>query len=183
MGESASRSNIVNIQSSESEQEDNGEDVIDNSSVLDSSSDHPAGQVVPSEGPVREYMGGSVQQPSGQVPSASHIPGSVRDTHVNVGTFATAGVCTTSESAGPSLLCSAHPTSWQPGCAVCDVAVVHASKAPVYDPKMAVADRLLGRIAKPQLMLSSWGLLGSRWPNMSAISRNQWWLKRLVTLW
>ena len=45
---------IVDIQTSESEQEDLGEDIRDNSSVLDSSSDSPAGQEVPSEGPGRE---------------------------------------------------------------------------------------------------------------------------------
>ena len=149
VGETASCPNIVDIQTSESEQEGKGEDVIDDSSLLDSSSDPPAGQVDPSEGPVGEYTGGSVPQPSGQVLPASHIPGSISDTHINVGTFTTTGVCTTSELAGPSLLCSAHPTSWQPGCAVCDVALVHASKVPVYDPKIAVTDRLLGCIAKP----------------------------------
>ena len=49
---------IVNIQTSESEQEDLGEDIRDDSSVLDSSSNSPAGQEVPSKGPGREYMAG-----------------------------------------------------------------------------------------------------------------------------
>ena len=90
----------------------------------------------------------SVPQPSGQVLTGAHIPASISNMHINVGSIATAGVCTTLEEALPSLLCSAHPTSWQPGCAVCDLALVHASKAPVYDPKLAVADRLLGCIAR-----------------------------------
>ena len=137
---------IVDIQTSESEQEDHGEDVRDDSSVLDSSSDSPLEHKVPSFGPGREYTASLVPKPPGQVPASLHIPASVNNMHINVGTVATAGVRTTSEEAPPSLLCSAHPTSWQPGCAVYDQALVLTSKAPVYDPKMAVADRLLGRI-------------------------------------
>ena len=60
----------------------------------------------------------------------------------------------------PSLLCSAHPTSWQPGCAVCDLALVHASKAPVYDPILAVADRLLGHIARASTHAVELGTVG-----------------------
>ena len=92
-------------------------------------------------------MDSNVPKPPGQVPTVSHIPSSVSSMHINVGMIATAGVRTTSEVALPSLLCSAHPTSWQPGCVVCIQALVLSSKAPVYDPKMAVADRLLGRRA------------------------------------
>ena len=125
-----------------------GEELRDDSSFLDSSSNSPAGHEVPSIGSGREYTTRSVLQPSGQVLSGLHIPASVSNTHVNVGLITTAGVHITSEEALPSLLCSAHPTSWQPGCAVCDLAMVHSSKAPVYDPKMAVTDRLLGHVAR-----------------------------------
>ena len=119
------------VQTSESEQEDLGGEYKEDSSLLDSSSDSPAGHDVPSVSPGREYMVGLVPQPPGQVPPDLHIPASVSSTHVNVCTVAAAGVCTTSEEAWPSLLCSAHPTSWQPGCVVCDQALVLSSKAPV----------------------------------------------------
>ena len=151
---------IVNVQTSESEQEDHGEDIRDNYSFLDSSSDPPAGQGVLSEGPGREYTARSVPQPPGQVPSGAHIPASISNMHVNVGSIATAGVRTTQEEALPSLLCSAHPTSCQPGCAVCNLTLVHASKAPVYDPKLAVADRLLGRIARAPTHAVKLGTVG-----------------------
>ena len=60
----------------------------------------------------------------------------------------------------PSLQCSAHTTSWQPGCVVCDQALVLSSKAPVYDPKMAVADRLLGQKATKPTHAVELGLVG-----------------------
>ena len=147
-------SNIIDIRTSKSEREDLGEGVEDNSSVLDSSIDPPAGQEIPSIGPAGGYTGVTFPQPSG------HTPGSVSDMHINVGTFATAGLCTTSELAPPALMCSAHPTTWQPGCVVCDVVLVHMSKAPVYDPKMAVADRLLGHITKPPTHAVELGVVG-----------------------
>ena len=103
---------VIDVQTSESEQEDLGEEFKEDSSLLDSSSDSPAGHKVPSVGPGREYTVGSVPQPPGQVPPDLHIPASVSNMHINVGTVATAGVRTTSEEAWPSLLCSAHPTSW-----------------------------------------------------------------------
>ena len=84
----ANAAHIVDIQSSESEQEDHGEDIVDDSSVLNSSSDSPAGQVVPSEGPGGEHMVGSVPQPTGQVPSNTHISASISSMHVNVSTIA-----------------------------------------------------------------------------------------------
>ena len=121
--------------------------IREDSSLLDSSSDSPLEHEVPSVSPGRKYTDSAVPKPPGQVPTVSHIPSSVSSTHVNVGMIATAGVRTTSEVALPSLLCSAHPTFWQPGCVVCNQALVLSSKAPVYDPKMAVADRLLGRRA------------------------------------
>ena len=151
---------VIDIQTSESEQEDHGEDIVDDSSVLDSSSDSPAGQVTPSEGPGREYTVGTGPKPPGQVPSDTHFSASISSKHINVGTIATAGVHTTLEAAVPSLLCSVHPTSWQLGCAVCNVVLVHASKAPVYDPKMVVNDRLLGRIAKPPTHAVKLGVVG-----------------------
>ena len=154
MGEHGS--NIIDIWTSESEQEDLGEGVEDDSSVLDSSSDPPAGQGIPSEGPVGGYTGIAVPQPSGPIPSAFHTPDSVSNTH-NVGTFATAGLRTTSELAALVLMCSAHPTTWQPGCTVCDVMLVHA---PVYDPKLAVTDRLLGCITKPPTHAVELGFVG-----------------------
>ena len=142
--EPVQRCRIIDVQTSESEQEDLGEEIREDSSRLDSSSDSPVEHEVPSVSPGRKYIVGSVPKPPGQVPTDSLIPSSVSSTHINVGMVATAGVCTTSEEALPSRLCSAHPTSWQPGCAVCDQALVLSSKAPVYDPKMAVTDRLLG---------------------------------------
>ena len=151
---------IIDVQTSESEQEDLGEEFREDSSLLDSSSDSPDGHKVPSVGPGRKYTVGSVPKPPGQVPPDAHIPASVSNTHVNVSMVATAGVRTTSEEALPSLLCSAHPTSWQPGCAVCDQALVLSSKAPVYDPKMAVADRLLGRTATPPSHAVELGVVG-----------------------
>ena len=151
---------IVNIQTSKSEQEDLGEDIRDNFSVLDSSSNSPARQGVPSKGPGKEYTASSVPQPSGQVLSGAHIPASISSTHVNVSSIATAGARTTLEETPPSLLCSAHPTSWQPGCTVCDLMLVHASKAPVYDLKLAVADRLLGHIARAPTHAVELGTVG-----------------------
>ena len=151
---------VIDVQTSKSEQEDLGEEYKEYSSLLDSSRDSPAMHDVPSVGPGREYTAGSVPQPPGQVPPGSHIPASVSNMHINVGTVTTAGIHTTSEEALPPLLCSAHPTSWQPGCMVCDQVLVLSSKAPVYDSKMAVADRLLGRKARE---LKKGGLGGSNW--------------------
>ena len=132
---------IIDIQTSYSDQDNHGEKLRDNSSVLDSSSDHLVEPVVPSIGSVGEQTGGEVPQPFGQVPPTMITPGSVSNTH-NVGTITTTGLCRPAESL-VSVQCSAHSTSWQPGCPVCDVALVHASEAPVTDPKMAVTDRLL----------------------------------------
>ena len=127
---------IVDIQTSDSDQDDHGEELRDNSSVLDSSSDRLVKPVVPSVGSVGGQTGSAIPQPIGQVPPTMVTPGSVSNTH-NVGTIATAGLCGPAESLA-YLQCSAHSTSWQPGCAVCDVTLVHTSEAPVTDPKMAV---------------------------------------------
>ena len=98
------RRRIVDVQTSESEQEDLGEEIREDSSLLDSSSYSPVKHKVPSISPGRKYTVGSVPKPPGQVPADSHIPSSVSSTHVNVSMVATAGVRTTSEEALPSLL-------------------------------------------------------------------------------
>ena len=150
---------IINIQTSESKQEDLGEDLEDESSVHESSSDSPAMQVVPSVGSVGGQTGLSVPQPLGQVLPTMHTSSSASNTH-NVGTFTSAGL---RDSAGPPLVdlqCSAHSTTWQPGCAVCDVALVHASKAPVIDPKLVVTERLLGHITNRPTHAVELGVVG-----------------------
>ena len=54
--------------------------------------------------------------------SGSQTIASVCSMHISVGRVTTAGVHTTEELANmPSLCCSVHTKSWQPGCAVCDV--------------------------------------------------------------
>ena len=60
-----------------------------------------------------------------------------------------------------SLRCSVHTKSWQPGCAVCDQALLLSSKATAVDPrKMAVADRLLGRVGTKPTYAVELGLVG-----------------------
>ena len=54
----------VDIQTSESEQEDHGDEIGDDSSVLDSSSDPPARHEVPSVGPGGGYTSGAALPPS-----------------------------------------------------------------------------------------------------------------------
>ena len=93
--EQPAAAHIVDVQTSKSEHRDHGKDIRDNLSLLDSSSDPPAGQGVLSEGPGREYMARSVPQPPGQVPSGANIPASISNMHINVGSIATAGVHTT----------------------------------------------------------------------------------------
>ena len=129
----------VDIQTSKSEQEDLGDDIEVDSSILESSSDPPARHEVPSVSPGGGYTTGSA------LPSCSHTSASVSSKHVNVSMITPAGVCTTPEEAVmSSLRCSAHPTSWQPGCVVCDQTLLLSSKKPIIDPKMVVADWLLG---------------------------------------
>ena len=95
----------VDIQTSESEQEDLGDELEEDSSVLDSSSNPPARHEVPSVSPGGGYTAGSV------LPTGLHTPASVSSTHVFVGMVTPAGVCTTPEEAAmPVLRCSAHPT-------------------------------------------------------------------------
>ena len=145
----------VDIQTSESEREDLGHEIEEVSSVLNSSSDPPARHEVPSFSPGRGYTARLA------LPSGSHTSASVSSMHVCVGTITPAGVCTTPEEAAmPVLRCSAHPTSWQPGCAVCDQTLLLSSKAPIIDPKMAVADRLLGRKSTKPTFAVELGLVG-----------------------
>ena len=150
---------MIDIQTSESKQEDLEEDLEDESSVHKSSSDSPARRVVPSVGSVGGQTGLWVPQPLGQVPPTMHTSSSVSNTH-NVGTFASAGLRDSAETPLVSFQCSAHSTTWQPGSTVCDVALVHAAKAPVGDPKMAVADWLLGCITKPPTHAVELGVVG-----------------------
>ena len=60
----------------------------------------------------------------------------------------------------PSLRCSVHTKSWQPGCAVCDQALLLSSKTTDIDPRMAVADRLLGRQSTKPTYAVELGLVG-----------------------
>ena len=145
----------VDIQTSESEQEDHGDEIGDDSSVLDSSSDPPARYEVPSVGPGGGYTAVEALPPS------SHTSTSVSSTHISVGTITPAGVhIIPDQSAMPVLRCSAHPTSWQPGCAVCDQALILSSKATIIDPEMAVADHLLGRKSTKPTYAVELGLVG-----------------------
>ena len=105
------------------------------------------------------FVGLSVPQPSGQVLLTMHTSSSVSNTH-NVSTFTTAGLRNSAEPPLVAIQCYAHSTTWQPGCVVCDVALVHAAKAPVIDPKLAVPDRLLGRITKPPTHAVKLGVVG-----------------------
>ena len=146
----------VDIQTSESEREDLGDELEEDSSVLDSSSDPPARHEVPSVSPGGGYTADSA------MPTGSHTSASVSSMHICVSTVTPAGVHTTPEEAAmPVLWCSAHPTSWQPGYAVCDQALLLSSKAPIIDPKMAVADRLLGRKSTKTTYDVELGLVGS----------------------
>ena len=63
---------MIDIQTSESEQEDLGEDLKEESSVHESSRDSPARQVVPSVGSVGGQTDLMVPPPSGQVPLTMH---------------------------------------------------------------------------------------------------------------
>ena len=149
---------IVDIPSSESEVGDLGDDDERDSSVLESSSDSNLVQNVPSVGP-------SDRQTTETIPmeqASTHTVASVSNMHVNVGQVATAGVHTTEDSVEiPSLRCSVHTKSWQPGCTVCDQALLLSSKATAVDPrKMAVADRLLGRQGTKPSHAVELGLVG-----------------------
>ena len=145
----------VDIQTSESELEDHGDYIEEDSSVLDSSNDPPLRHKVPTVGPVGGYTADKALPPS------SHTSASVSSMHVNVSTVTPAGVCTIPDkSAMPVLWCSAHPTSWQPGCAVCDQALLLSSIAPIIDPKMAVTDQLLGRTSTKPTHAVQLGLVG-----------------------
>ena len=149
---------IVDIPSSESEVENFGDDDERDSSVLESSSDSNLVQNVPSVGP-------SDRQTTETIPmeqASAHTVASVSNTHVNVGQVAAAGVHTNGDSVEtPSLRCSVHTKSWQPGCAVCDQALLLSSKATAVDPrKMAVADRLLGRQGTKPTFAVELGLVG-----------------------
>ena len=77
---------IVDIQTSESAQEDLGEDLKDGSSVLESSSNTPDRQVVPSISSAGGQTGMEVPQPGVQGPPPMHTSSSVSVTH-NVGTI------------------------------------------------------------------------------------------------
>ena len=136
------------------------------------SSTHPAiptsSKMFPSVGPSDGYTAETTLMEH----DSSHTTASVSNTHVNVGQVAAVGVHINGDSVEtPSLRCSVHTKSWQPGCTVCDQALLLSSKATAVDPrKMAVADRLLGRKStKPAHAVE----LGSRWPDMSATSRNR----------
>ena len=152
------RGGIVDIPSSESEVGGHGGDVEDDSSVLDSSSDSNLKQNVPSVGPSDGYTAETTPMEH----ASSHTTASVSNTHVNVGQVAAVGVHINGDSVEtPSLRCSVHTKSWQPGCTVCDQALLLSSKATAVDPrKMAVTDRLLGRKSTKTTHAVELGLVG-----------------------
>ena len=108
---------VVDIPSSETEGGNLGDDEEKDSSILNSSSDSTLRQNVPSVSPGDRYT--AVTVPMEQ--SGSQTIASVSSMHVSVGRVTSAGVHITEELAEmPSLHCSVHTNSWQPGCAVCD---------------------------------------------------------------
>ena len=149
---------IVDIPSSESEVGDHGDEHEKDSSLLNSSSDSDLERNVLSECPSDGYTAETTPMEH----ASSHTTTSVSNTHVNVGRVETAGVHTSEVSVEtPSLRCSVHTKSWQPGCAVCDQALLLSSKATAVDPrKMAVADRLLGRKGTKPTHAVELGLVG-----------------------
>ena len=148
---------IVDIPSSETEGGNLGDDEEKDSSILNSSSDSTLVQNVPSVGPSDRHTTESV--PMDQ--TGAHTVASVSSTHVSVGRVSVAGVHTTGDSVEiPSLRCSVHTKSWQPGCAVCDQALLLSSKTTDIDPRMAVADRLLGRQSTKPTYAVELGLVG-----------------------
>ena len=149
---------IVDIPFSESEVGDLGDDNERDSSVLESSSDSNLVRNVPSVGPSDGHTTETVPMEH----TSMHTIASVSKTHVNVGQVTTADVHTTEDSVEiPSLRCSVHTKSWQPGCAVCDQALLLSSKATAVDPrKMAVADHLLGRQGTKPTHAVQLGLVG-----------------------
>ncbi len=152
------RRSIVDIPSSESEVEGHGGDVGDDSSVLDSSSDSNLEHSVPSVGPGDGYTADETPMEL----DGAHTTTSVSNTHVNVGQVDAVGMHTSGDGVEtPSLRCSVHTKSWQPGCTVCDQALLLSSKVTAVDPrKMAVADRLLGRKSTKPAHAVELGLVG-----------------------
>ena len=152
------RRSIVDIPSSESEVGDLGGDVGDDSSVLDSSSDSNLEHSVPSVGPGGGYTADEIPMEL----DGAHTTTSVSNTHVNVGQVDAVGMHTSAVGVEtPSLRCSVHTKSWQPGCTVCDQALLLSSKVTAVDPrKMAVADRLLGRKSTKPAHAVELGLVG-----------------------
>ena len=152
------RRSIVDIPSSESEVEGHGGDVEDDSSVLDSSSDSNLEHNVPSVGPGDGYTA----EPTPMEHDGTHTTTSVSNTHVNVGRVDAVGMHIGEDWVEtPSLRCSVHTKSWQPGCTVCDQALLLSSKVTAVDPrKMAVADRLLGRKSTKPAHAVELGLVG-----------------------
>ena len=152
------RRSIVDIPSSESEVEGHGGDVEDDSSVLDSSSDSNLEHNVPSVGPSDGYTA----EPTPMEHDGAHTTASVSNTHVNVGRVVPVGEHIIEDWVEtPSLRCSVHTKSWQPGCTVCDQALLLSSKVTAVDPrKMAVADRLLGRKSTKPTHAVELGLVG-----------------------
>ena len=147
---------IVDIPSSETEGGNLGDDEEKDSSILNSSSDSTLRQKVPSVGPGDRYTAETVP-----MDQCTQTIASVSSTHVSVGRVTSAGVHNTEELAEmPSLRCSVHTKSWQPGCAVCDQALLLSSKTTNIDPKMAVADRLLGRQSTKPTHAVELGLVG-----------------------
>ena len=148
---------VVDIPSSETKPGNLGDVDEKDSSLLDSSSDSQVGQNVPSVGPGSGYTAEAV--PMDQ--TGMQTTASVSSIHISVGRVTPVGVNTTEEGAEmPSLRCSVHTRSWQPGCAVCDQALLLSSKTTNIDPKMAVADRLLGQKSTKPTFAVELGLVG-----------------------
>ena len=159
----------VNIQTSESEQGDLGDEIGDDSSVLDSSSDPPARHEVPSVGPDGGYTAVEALPPS------THTSTSVSSTHTLVSVRSHLLECAPSQISQQCLFCGALPTP-HPGsqdarcvtrCCFCP------PKLPSLTPKWLSLIGCLDERAQNQLMLLSWVWSGSRWLGTSATSRNR----------
>ena len=145
----------VDIQTSESEQEDLGDEIEEDSSILNSSSDPPARHEVPSVSPGGGYMAGS----------ACHlvcIPPPVLAVCTLVSVRSHLLECAPPRRRQQCLFCGALPTP-HPGSRDAWCVTRHCfcpKTAPIIDPKMAVTDQLLGQKSTKPTYAVELGLVG-----------------------
>ena len=158
----------VDIQTSESEQEDHGDEIRDDSSVLDSSSDPPARHKVPSVGP-----GGRVHG-CGRLCLPVRIPPPVLAVCMLVLVRSQMLECASCQISQQCLFCGAlptpHPGSWDARCVI--RRCFCPPKLPSLTPKWLSLIVCLDERAHNQLMLLSWVWSGLRWLGTSATSWN-----------